>query len=174
MRLIRSRASAFDIDPARLGVLGFSAGGHLAGDLATAYDRQVYQRVDAADAQSARPAFAGLIYPVATLQPPIAHAGSRDYLIGPDQPGALVADRSPLLHVNAATPPCFLVHAFDDDLVPVANSIQWIAACERAEVPVEAHLFGKGGHGFGLHLPKDMPGSRWPELFGLWMRKNGG
>jgi fermentation-respiration switch protein FrsA (DUF1100 family) len=76
--------------------------------------------------------------------------------------------------VTADTPPCFLVHAVDDDTVPVRNSLDWIDACRKAKVPVEAHILERGGHGFGLHLPADLTGSVWPELFGLWIKKNGG
>jgi acetyl esterase/lipase len=174
MRLIRARAAEFKIDPNRLGVLGFSAGGHLAADLTVSYDQPVYAPVDAADRLSAKPAFTGLIYPVATLQPQITHGDSRDHLLGPNAPAALVAARSPERHINSATPPTFVVHAFDDGLVPVDNSLAWIAAARAAKVPVEAHLLAEGGHGFGLHLPPSSPGSRWPDLFALWMRKHGG
>ena len=172
MRLIRARSAEFKIDPSRLGVLGFSAGGHLAADLSVSYDQSVYAPVDAADRISAKPAFSGLIYPVATFQS-FTHAGSRDSLLGPNAPPGLVHARSPELHVNSATPPSFVVHAFDDGLVPIENSFRWIAAARAAKVPVEAHLFAEGGHGFGLHLPKEFPGSRWPDLFALWMHKHG-
>jgi acetyl esterase/lipase len=173
MRLIRARAAEFKIDPKRLGVLGFSAGGHLAADLTVSYDQRVYAPVDAADQLSAKPAFTGLIYPVATFQP-FTHAESRANLLGPNPPSELVQARSPELHVNASTPPSFVVHAFDDGAVPIDNSLAWIAAARAAKVPVEAHLFTEGGHGFGLHLPPSNPGSRWPDLFALWMRKHGG
>lgn len=174
MRLIRSRSADLGIDPARLGVIGFSAGGHLAADLAVSPGARTYAPVDSADTLSARPAFAGLIYPVTSLEPALAHGGSRDNLLGLDASPALIAERSPLEHVAPGTPPCFLVHAFDDGTVAVANSIAWIAACEKAKVPVEAHLLAAGGHGFGLHLPRDNPGSRWPDLFALWLRQHGG
>jgi acetyl esterase/lipase len=172
MRLIRSRAADFRIDPARLGVIGFSAGGHLAADLATAFAQRTYAPVDEADRLSARPAFAALIYAVTTLRPSESHPGSRDHLLGDNPPAPLVDARSPVLHVAAGTPPCFLVHAFDDGTVPVANSLDWIAACRAAKVPVEAHLFGEGGHGFGLHLPANLPGARWPDLFAAWIGRN--
>lgn len=172
MRLIRSRAADFRIDPERLGILGFSAGGQLASDLAVSFDQPVYGPVDAADRLSARPAFVGLIYPVTTLGAE-THGGSRDNLLGPSAPPELIAARSPVLHVSAATPPSFIVAAFDDDTVPPANSLDWIAACRRSNVSVEAHLFAEGGHGFGLHLPRENPGSRWPDLFALWMRQHG-
>jgi acetyl esterase/lipase len=174
MRLIRSRAGEFKIDPDRLGVLGFSAGGHLAADLSVSYGEQVYARVDAADRQSARPAFSGLIYPVATLDADVTHGETRDKLLGKDAAPDLLQTRSPQRHINPECPPSFVVHAFDDGLVPIENSMRWIAAARAAKVPVEAHLLAEGGHGFGLHLPPDNPGSRWPDLFALWMRKHGG
>jgi acetyl esterase/lipase len=173
MRLVRSRAAEFRIDPARIGILGFSAGGHLAADLAVSFDRPVYKPVDSADAVSARPAFAGLIYPVTTLGAG-THGGSRDNLLGPNASAERIAARSPVVHVSAATPPTFLVAAFDDDVVPIDNSLEWIRACRAAKTSVEAHLLAQGGHGFGLHLPRDNPGSRWPDLFALWMRQHGG
>jgi acetyl esterase/lipase len=174
MRLIRARAAEFKIDPNRLGVLGFSAGGHLAADLTVSYEERVYSFVDAADRLSAKPAFTGLIYPVATFNPGFTHSDSRDNLLGRGATPDLVAARSPERHVTASTPPTFVVHAFDDGLVPVDNSLAWIRAARAAKAPVEAHLLAEGGHGFGLHLPPSNPGSRWPDLFALWMRKHGG
>jgi acetyl esterase/lipase len=173
MRLIRARAADFKIDPGRLGVLGFSAGGHLAADLSVSYDQPAYAPVDADDHLSARPAFAGLIYPVATFQY-FTHGGSRDALLGPNASATLTRARSPELHVTSATPASFVVHAFDDGLVPIDNSLAWVAAARAAKAPVEAHLLAEGGHGFGLHLPPGNPGSRWPDLFALWMRRHGG
>ncbi|NIJ32372.1 alpha/beta hydrolase [Sphingomonas oligoaromativorans] len=168
MRLIRANATRFGVDPRRVGIVGFSAGGHLAASLVTAHDEPVYTPVDEADRLSARPDFAGLIYPVTTLETPETHAGSRDHLLGPNPSPKLVAARSPLRHIDAKTPPCFLVHALDDDTVPVACSIDWMMACRAAKVPVEAHLLEHGGHGFGLHLPDDNPGALWPEQFLRW------
>lgn len=173
MRLIRLRAGELRIDPARLGVIGFSAGGHLAADLAVSFDRPLYKPVDAADRLSARPAFLGLVYPVTTLETG-THGGSRDNLLGPNAPADLIAARSPVLQVTGATPPSFVVAAFDDGTVPIDHSLKWIAASRQANVPVEAHLLAEGGHGFGFHLPRDNPGSRWPDLFALWMRRHGG
>jgi acetyl esterase/lipase len=174
MRLIRSRAADFRIDPARLGAIGFSAGGHLAADLAVSHDQHIYAPIDAADRLSARPAFVGLIYPVISLDPKISLGASSPNLLGPNPPPELVAARSPALHVTAETPPSFVAAALDDGLILIDNSLLWIDACRRAKVPVETHLFSEGGHGFGFHLPRDVPGSRWPDLFALWMRKYGG
>jgi acetyl esterase/lipase len=173
MRLIRSRAAEFRIDPARLGALGFSAGGHLAADLAVSHAERTYQPIDAADRLSARPAFVGLVYSVISLDTKISEGASAPSLLGPKPTAEQVAARSPALHVTADTPPSFIAAAFDDGLVHIDNSLIWIDACRRAQVPVEAHLFAEGGHGFGLHLPRDNPGSRWPDLFALWMRKHG-
>ena len=174
MRLIRSRPAEFGIDPQRLGVLGFSAGGHLAADLAVSHLEHTYETVDAVDRLSARPAFVGLVYPVISLDTTISQGSSVPNLLGPSPTPGTIASRSPAQHVTAATPPSFIAAAFDDGLVHIDNSLAWIDACRRAKVPVEAHLFAEGGHGFGLHLSKDLPGSRWPDLFALWMRKNGG
>ncbi len=174
MRLIRAGARRFGIDPGRVGILGFSAGGHLAASLVTNHGKPVYAPVDAADQQSARPDFAGLIYPVTTLETHSTHAGSRDNLLGPNPSAKLVADRSPLRHIDARTPPCFLVHALDDDVVPVACSIDWMLACRAAKVPVEAHLLERGGHGFGLHLADDNSGALWPEQFLRWASSHQG
>lgn len=174
MRLIRSRARDFNVDPARLGVVGFSAGGHLAADLATAYDERTYAPVDEADRLSAKPAFAGLVYPVTSLRPRNGASSSGGALLGPTPSAAIVEARSPVLHVTQQTPPSFLVHSLDDPVVPLENSLEWLAACRASKVPVEAHFFTSGGHGYGLHLAEDMPGSTWPDIFALWLRKHGG
>ncbi len=172
MRLLRAQAMQFDVDPERIGVLGFSAGGHLAADLATAFSEPCYEAKDAADRLSARPYVAGLIYPVASLRPGITHADSRDNLLGPGASAAAIARHSPAEHVSAHTPPCFLVHAMDDAAVPVAASLAMIDGCRRAGVAVEAHLFESGGHGFGLPALVDAPAYAWPELFMAWSRRH--
>ncbi|HEX8447920.1 MAG TPA: alpha/beta hydrolase [Sphingomonas sp.] len=174
MRLIRANAAGFGVDPVRTGILGFSAGGHLAASLATGHDDAVYRPIDDADRQSARPAFAGLIYPVTTLRDPFTHRGSRDALLGPAPAAALIDRRSPLLHVTDRTPPCFLVHAIDDLVVPVECSTGWVAACRAAGVPVAAQLLEQGGHGFGMQLPDSNFGALWPQAFARWARAHGG
>ena len=172
MRLLRARATDLHIDGTRIGVLGFSAGGHLAADLATAYDESCYAAIDAADKLSARPHFVGLGYPVASLLPGAGHADSRDNLLGPTASSAMIARHSPTERVTTATPPAFAFHAMDDDVVPIESSLRWVTACRRAHVPIEAHLFEKGGHGFGLHAPAGSPAACWPDLFSAWMRQH--
>jgi acetyl esterase/lipase len=174
MRLIRARAKDLRIDPARLGIVGFSAGGHLAADLAVAHEERTYDKVDAADRESARPAFAGLVYPVTDLRIRMPRTRTMDNLLGANPSTAQISARSPVLHIGSNTPPSFLVHAVDDPIVPLENTLGWLAACRANAVKCAAHVFAEGGHGFGLHLARDLPGSRWPELFALWMRKHGG
>ncbi|HEX7916822.1 alpha/beta hydrolase [Rudaea sp.] len=171
MRLLRAQATTLRIDPQRIGVIGFSAGGHLAADLATAFDEACYAPIDAADTLSARPYFVGLGYPVASLMPGVGHADSRDNLLGPHASEAQIRKHSPTELVRADTPPSFVFHAMDDDTVPAESSLRWIAACRRARVPIEAHLFEKGGHGFGLHASIDNSAARWPDLFAAWMHR---
>lgn len=174
MRLVRFRAAVLGVDPKRIGVLGFSAGGHLAASLAVAPDDPVYTPRDAADRLPAAPAFVGLVYPVTTLEPPCADTASHRTLLGPDPAPALIARRSPLLHVARTTPPSFLVHALDDPIVDPACSISWLQACRAAGAPVEAQFIEKGGHGFGMKLAQDNPGAVWPDQFRLWASRHGG
>jgi len=173
MRVIRAGATRFGIDARRVGVLGFSAGGHLAGSLATRAGERTYAAVDAADRLSARPDVAGLVYPVVSMAEPFTHSGSRDALLGEDAPEALRRANSVETRVTADTPPTFLAHAGDDGLVPVANSLALYAALNAAKRPAELFAFAEGGHGFGTRLPVSMPGSRWPELFYAFGVKQG-
>ena len=172
MRLIRSRAREFGIYPDRLGVLGFSAGGHLAADLAVGHTGRLYEPVDEADTMSELPAFVGLVYPVISLDPKISTGASGPNLLGPNPGPEVMAARSPALHVTSMSPPTFIVAAINDGVVHLDNSLIWIDAYRKAKNSVEAHLIAEGGHGFGLHLPPDNPGSRWPDLFALWMRRH--
>ena len=164
MRLIRAEAGRFGVDPARVAVLGFSAGGHLAGSLATRFAEPAYAPVDEADRQSARPDLAGLIYPVVSLHEAFTHDGSRDSLLGPDSSEAQRRHASVETRVTGETPPVFLAHASDDGLVPIDNSLALYRALLAAGRPGELHAFDKGGHGFGVRLPKDVPASAWPQL----------
>jgi len=173
MRVIRRDASKYGIDPKRVAALGFSAGGHLCGSLATRHAEPVYAPVDEADRLSARPDIAGLIYPVVLLAGPQAHAGSRDNLLGKDAPEALRRSHSVEQRVDADTPPLFLIHAEDDGTVPIANSIALYQAMLDHKRPAEMHLFDQGGHGFGARLPADMPGAEWPRLFARFAARKG-
>ena len=173
MRVIRARAATYGVDPKRVAALGFSAGGHLAGSLATRHDERTYQPVDAADQQSARPDLAGLIYPVVSLSAPFTHGGSRDALLGPDANEALRRTASVETRVTATTPPIFLAHASDDGLVPIANSIALYQAMLGQQRETEFHGFDKGGHGFGVRLPKTVPASAWPDLFAAYAKRLG-
>lgn len=171
MRLIRAHAGGYGIDPARVGVMGFSAGGHVAARLATTTDA-AYAAVDAADTLSARPDFALLVYPVITMQPPLAHPGSRARLLaaGDAAETDAVARLSPDRHLTAGTPPLFLLHAQDDDAVPVGNTLAMHAAALRAGVPVSLHVFPHGGHGFGIRGASGAL-ARWPQLALDWIQE---
>lgn len=173
MRLIRHGAKGFGIDPSKVGVQGFSAGGHLAASLATRFAEAAYAPVDAADSLSARPDHACLVYPVITLSTPATHAGSARNMLGENPDPARVARYSPDQTVVADTPPTFLLHAFDDKAVPVDNSLMMLAALRKAGIPAEAHLFEEGGHGFGLRGLEGKPVAAWPRLYSAWAKRRG-
>lgn len=169
MRLIRAGARRFGIDPARTGVVGFSAGGHLAGSLATQHAYRAYDPIDAADRLSARPAFAAPIYAVSNVDPGRSHPGSRDKLLGPTPDPAMQARFAIDRNIRAGdTPPLFLLHTEDDTVVPVQNSIDTFMAARAAKVPVAASFYPNGGHGYGVRLPTSNPASLWPEAFARW------
>ena len=173
MRLIRARAATYGIRTDRVGVLGFSAGGHLCGDLATRFATPTYAPVDAADRLDARPVIAAPIYAVQSMTLPMAHGGSRALLIGKDASPALERAHSTALNVTVQTPPCFLVHAEDDPVVDVGNTLAFRAALKAAKVSVETHLYAEGGHGFSLNLPATKPAAGWLDLFMLWAGTRG-
>ena len=173
VRLIRHRARDFAIDPERVATMGFSAGGHVCADLAARFAAGVYAPVDAADRLSARPLCVAPIYPVVSMDPAIAHAGSRTKLLGAAPTPEAEAAHSPDRTLTSAAPPHFLVHAEDDPVVPVDNTLRLHAALRAARVPVELHLFTHGGHGFGLRLTIGKPVEAWPELWRAWVRTVG-
>jgi acetyl esterase/lipase len=167
--MIRARAGETGIDPARVGVLGFSAGGHLLGLAATRSAFDFYAPVDAIDRQSARPAAAALIYPVVTLEPPYDRTATRRVLIGDHPTPAASADWSVETHVRANCPPMFLVQAEDDPISDPHNTLILRDACARANVPVELHRLASGGHGFGMGKA-GTPSADWPRWFETWLR----
>ncbi len=173
MRLIRSNAARYGVDPAAVAAIGFSAGGHLGATLATGFAERFSPPHDSVDAIDARPAVMGLIYPVISMTAPETHADSARNLLGPSPDAGLVARRSPARLVSAATPPVFLVHAIDDNAVPVENSLIMMRALRDAGRPVEAHLFEKGGHGFGAGA-KGTPAAQWLALFAAWLDQHVG
>lgn len=169
LRTLRARAAEWHIDPQKIGIMGFSAGGHVAASLETRYNEQVYASVDAIDQQSARPDFAVLAYPVISMDPTIAHRGSRKALIG-DTPTAEQQRRySPEQNVTPETPPTFILHAVDDPAVPVENSLVMFNALRAHRVPTELHLFAEGKHGFGIRGTKGLPVVEWPRLAMNWI-----
>ena len=165
IRLIRRKAKKWDIDPNKIGVIGFSAGGHLAASLATKFDYSTYPTSDTTT--SARPDFSALIYPVISLKEDITHMGSRDNLLGKSPSIAEIKEFSNEMNVNSTTPPVFLVHATDDKAVPVENSIRYFLAAKSSKVPAEMHIYERGGHGFGLG--NIATNTFWPKAFKAWL-----
>ncbi len=168
IRTVRARAGEWGVDPARIGILGFSAGGHLASSAATHFDERTPASEDPVDRVSSRPDFAVLCYPVISLSTVATHSGSRRHLLGEDPDPALVWKMSSELQVTPRTPPTFLFHTDDDAGVPVMNSILFFEALKKAGVPAEMHIFAHGRHGVGL-APEDPVLSQWPGLCAQWM-----
>lgn len=173
VRLVRGRAGRAGSDPARIVFGGFSAGGHVATSLLTRFDAAVHVTIDAADALSARPDALAAVYPVVSMDPAIAHAGSREKLIGADPDPARAALYSSDRNARADQPPLWLVHAEDDGVVSVENSLRLRAATRAAGASCEAHLFERGGHGFGLMNAAGLPVAIWPELLWRWLGARG-
>ncbi len=169
MRVIRRHSEEWKIDPKKVGVIGFSAGGHLASTISTHYAEKVY---DVKDNTSTRPDFSLLIYPVVSMDTLVTHRGSRNNLLGLKPGDDLVRRFSNELQITADTPPAFLVHSSDDDAVPVMNSIGYYKGLQKNKIPAELHIFQKGGHGYGLAIGRGTESS-WPDLCIKWLKEMG-
>ena len=168
MRVFRSRAEAWGVKPDAIGMMGFSAGGHLAASIGTLFEEPFYTSSDAADELSARPDFLVLCYPVITMQEPSTHQGSRRNLLGENPESALVERLSTHLQVNENTPPAFLLHTTEDVVVSSENSVLFYEALRQHGVPAALHVFQRGRHGVGLAV--GMPGiGHWPNLLLDWL-----
>ncbi len=170
IRIVRSKAKEFGVDPKRIGVWGFSAGGHVASTAATHFDHGKDEG-DEIDKVSCRPDFAILCYPVITMTAK-THGGSRNNLLGKNPDPKLVEFYSNEKHVTKETPPIFLFHTVEDQAVPIANSYMFKEACEKAGVAVKMVVFQKGRHGVGL-AQKDPILSKWPDQLEAWMKGRG-
>ena len=169
MRVVRRHAKEWQINPSKIGIMGFSAGGHLASTLSTHFSEKVYEPNDAT---SARPDFSILIYPVVSMDSSITHMGSGNFLLGQKPSKEQVKRFSNELQVTEQTPPAFLIHSLDDNVVPVQNSINYALALKKFNIPCELHIYEKGGHGYGLSRSTDTESS-WPEACKKWLKARG-
>lgn len=168
IKVVRQRAAEWRVDPNRIGIMGFSAGGHLASTAGTHFAKPV---IPDGGGVSLRPDFMILIYPVISFQDSVGHLGSREQLIGKNPSLEKKNYYSNELQVTPQTPPAFLVHATDDDVVKVKNSVLFYLSLVKNKVPAELHLYQKGGHGFGMNNKTTQ--DRWMERCKNWMRSNG-
>jgi acetyl esterase/lipase len=172
IRTVRARAAEWHLAPDRIGIMGFSAGGHLAATASTHFDAGSPGAADPIDRASSRPDFAILGYPVITLTESWTHQGSKTMLLGPNADPALARSLSNETQVTAQTPPTFLFHTNADTAVPVENSVQYFLALRKAGVPAEMHIFKDGPHGVGLAM-QDPTLSEWPKTLANWLRASG-
>lgn len=172
LRMVRSRAEAWKIDPSRVGIMGFSAGGHLASTAATHFDKGQPDSADPIEKVSCRPDFAILGYPVITFEDAFTHVGSRTNLLGEKPDAALLENLSNEKQVTAETPPTFLFHTSEDSGVLPENSVLFYMALHKAGVPAEMHIYEKGPHGVGL-AAKDPVLSTWSGRCSDWLMGRG-
>ena len=174
MRLVRFHAAEWKLDPNRLGIIGSSAGGHLASTLLTHFDAGQPDAADPIERITCRPALGVLCYPVITMGDE-THCGSRDNLLGKDPSRTLIQELSNELHVTKETPPCFIFHTYDDATVPVENSLEFAAALRRAKVPFELHIYEHGAHGLGLGTKSNDPAQMhpWTRECQRWLKEQG-
>jgi acetyl esterase/lipase len=172
IRTVRFKAAEYRVDPARIGILGFSAGGHLASTAGTHFDAGKPGAADPIDRIGSRPDFLVLCYAVISLHDPLAHVGSRVNLLGNSPDPALVDNLSNESQVTAQTPPTFLFHTANDRTVPVENSVSFFLALRKAGVPAEMHIYENGPHGLGL-ATTDATLSSWTDRLEAWLRGRG-
>jgi acetyl esterase/lipase len=179
IRTVRARASEWNLDPKRIAILGFSAGGHLASTAATHFDAGKADASDPIERVSSRPDRVILVYPVIAIATPFGHEGSKKNLLGPNPPKGLLESLSNETQVTAETPPAFLAHTNGDTGVPAENSLLFALALRKHKVPVELHLFEKGVHGLGLgsgwagRIPREPSFEAWPGLCVTWLKGQG-
>lgn len=166
IRLVRKNAEKWGLNPQKIGIIGFSAGGHLAATATTHFAEKADPSVK--DTISVRPDFSILIYPVVSFVEEITHKGSRNNLIGDKPTPEMTQKFSNELHITPQTPPIFLVHAGDDRTVPVENSLRFYQACIKNKVPAEMHLYAKGGHGFGMN--NRTTDDKWFDRLATWLK----
>lgn len=172
VRYVRAHAAEYGIHPKKIGIWGFSAGGHLAATVETHFDEGQKSSSDPIERESSRPDFAILSYPVITMRDPYVHKGSRQNLLGPSPSAHRVDLLSNELQVTGRTPPTFLFHTSDDPVVPVQNSIEFYLALRKANVPAEMHIYEHGKHGVGL-AADDAALASWPTLLSNWLKAHG-
>lgn len=172
IRIIRSRAAEWNLDPDRIAVTGFSAGGHLAARTASRADLATYSPIDRIDTASARPSVAGLFFPVIDIAGPLAHGSSKRELLGTDQSPERTKRFSAQDALPADMPPTFVAHAADDPTVKAGNSILMFQALQEAKIASELHIFEKGGHGLPMRQPEGGP-HPWPDLFLAFANRHG-
>jgi len=169
MRMVRAHAEQWNIDPGKIGIMGFSAGGHLASTLSTHYDAGDPSSADPIEQQSCRPDFSVLVYPVISFTGEFSHSGSRKALLGEDADPELVSYYSNELQVDEDTPPAILIHSDDDTAVPAENSIAYYEALRANQVSSELHIYPYGGHGYSLAIGQGHL-STWPDRVIDWIR----
>jgi acetyl esterase/lipase len=172
IRTVRAKAAEYHVQPDRIGIMGFSAGGHLASTAGTHFDAGNASAADAIDRASSRPDFLVLCYPVISFTTPYTHKGSRQFLLGDNPDPKLVESLSNELQVTAQTPPTFLFHTTTDTTVPPENSVLFYMALRKVGVPAELHIYERGPHGVGL-AQTDEALSTWPGRLAAWLRVRG-
>ena len=175
LRTVRARAGEWNVDPKRIGIIGSSAGGHLASTLVTHFDAGKPDSADPIERVSSRPDLGILCYPVITLVGPHAHLGSRRNLLGRDAPDELAETLSNEKHVTKNTPPCFLWHTWEDNGVHIENAMMFAAALQAAHVRFELHVYERGPHGLGLGTREYDPAKRhpWTRDCAFWLKERG-